>query len=93
MLFRSRFGVRGGIAISILLHLITVYAVVVAGLHYGAGTLYWVGAALFVGLLVFQHLFITPAHIARLGRSFGLLNGLASVCYATFAIADMIVVL
>ena len=89
----ARFGVRGGIAISILLHLITVYAVVVAGLHYGAGTLYWIGAAAFVGLLVFQHLFITPSHIARLGRSFGLMNGLASVCYAAFAIADMIVVL
>lgn len=52
----ARFGVRGGILISILLHLISVYAVVVAGLYYGGGTLYWIGAGLFVGLLIFQHL-------------------------------------
>ena len=87
----ARFGMRGGIAISVLLHLLTVYAVVVAGLYYGAGTLYRIGAALFIGLLIFQHLFITPGHISRLGRSFGLMNGLASICYAAFAIADMIV--
>ena len=87
----ARFGVRGGIAISILLHAVSVYAVVIAGLSYGAGTLYWIGSGLFVGLLVYQHLMFTPRNLSRIGAAFGLMNGMASVCYAAFAIADLAV--
>ena len=85
----ARFGVRGGILISILLHLISVYAVVVAGLYYGGGTLYWIGAGLFVGLLIFQHLLVSPKNLSRIGLAFGTTNGIASVCYAAFTIADL----
>ena len=87
----ARWGVRGGIAISIALHLTSVYAVVVAGTYYDAGGLYWVGAALFVGLLTYQHMRFTPRNLSRIGLSFGTMNGLASVCYAAFAIADLLV--
>ena len=87
----ARWGVRGGIAISIALHMISVYAVVVAGTYYDAGGLYWVGAALFVGLLAYQHMRFTPRNLSRIGLSFGTMNGLASVCYAAFAIADLLV--
>ena len=80
----ARFGVRGGILISILLHLISVYAVVVAGLYYGGGTLYWIGAGLF-----FQHLLVSPKNLSRIGLAFGTTNGIASVCYAAFTIADL----
>ena len=79
----ARFGVRGGILISILLHLISVYAVVVAGLYYGGGTLYW------IGLLIFQHLLVSPKNLSRIGLAFGTTNGIASVCYAAFTIADL----
>lgn len=78
----ARFGVRGGI-------LISVYAVVVAGLYYGGGTLYWIGAGLFVGLLIFQHLLVSPKNLSRIGLAFGTTNGIASVCYAAFTIADL----
>ena len=85
----ARFGVRGGIAISILLHVITVYIVVLAGLNYQCGMLYWVGAAVFVGLLVFQHAIVKPSDLSRIGLAFGTVNGIASLCYAAFTIADL----
>lgn len=66
-------------------------AVVVAGTYYDAGSLYWIGAALFVGLLAYQHMRFTPRNLSRIGLSFGTMNGLASVCYAAFAIADLLV--
>ena len=84
-----RFGVRGGIAISILLHAITVYAVILAGLNYGCGTLYWIGAAVFIGLLIFQHAIVKPSDLSRIGLAFGTVNGIASLCYAAFTIADL----
>ena len=55
----ARWGVRGALFISVLLHLISVYALITMGLFYGAGTFYWIGAALFIGLLLFQHLYVT----------------------------------
>ena len=85
----ARWGVRGALFISVLLHLISVYALITMGLFYGAGTFYWIGAALFIGLLLFQHLYVTAKHYDRIGPAFGLLNGLTSVCFALFAIIDL----
>ncbi len=83
----SAFGVA--IGISILLHLITVYAIALIGSYYGAGTFYWIGAAIFVALLIFQHTIVTPRHLDRIGPTFGLLNGITSVCFATCVIIDL----
>lgn len=83
-----RWGIKGGIAISILLHLISVYAVYVFGRYCGAGTVYWLGAAAFVGVLLYQHWLMLPGNLSRMGRSFGTVNGIASVCFALGAIVD-----
>ena len=85
----ARFGVKGGILWSVALHLLTVGAVVVAGWYMQGGGLYWTGAALFVGLLVFQHAIVTPRNLSRIGLAFGTTNGLASVLFALFVILDM----
>ena len=55
----------------------------------GAGTFYWIGAAIFVALLIFQHTIVTPRHLDRIGPTFGLLNGITSVCFATCVIIDL----
>ena len=85
----ARWGVRGALIISILLHLISVYAIIMLGLSYNAGTFYWIGTTLFIALLLFQHLYVTAKHFDRIGPSFGLLNGLTSVCFAVCAIIDL----
>lgn len=84
-----RYGAKGAKIISCCLHLITVYAVFVIGRYYGGGTMYWVGSGLFVALLIMQHLLFTVDNVSRIGKSFGLVNGCASICYATFTILDM----
>ena len=84
-----RFGVRGGIAISILLHLFSLWSVIVVGLSYGAGVGYWIGALFFIGMLVIQHGLTTPHRLDRIGPMFGVVNGLSSVGYALCAITDL----
>ena len=84
----ARWGIKGGILISILLHLVTVYAVIVLGLYYGAGTAYWIGAGVFIGLLVYQHLLVIPRTLSKIGMMFGTVNGITSVCFAVGAILD-----
>ena len=88
----ARFSAKGAVWISIILHLITVYAVVVTGLYreFSAGWLYWTGSALFVGLLAYQHIIFRPSSTGRIAKSFGIVNGISSLTFAAFAIADML---
>ncbi len=79
----ARFSDRTAVIISILLHVVTTYAVVMLGLYMGLGTLYWIGCGIFTALLILQH---TDKKLA-----FDWVNGAASVLYAGFAIADMLV--
>lgn len=86
----ARFSPNTSALISAALHLVTLYAVAVIGKLYSYTTLYWIGAALFAALLLMQHILYLPKRVDRIGASFGLVNGLASVTFATFAILDML---
>jgi 4-hydroxybenzoate polyprenyltransferase len=79
----ARFPGWRGHAISIFLHLVTVYATVMFGLFTSRGTLYWVGAGIFIALLILQH---TSRRLA-----FDWVNGAASLAFATFTIIDLLV--
>jgi 4-hydroxybenzoate polyprenyltransferase len=79
-----------GLFVSILLHLVTVYAVVVFGLFTGLGTLYWIGAGLFVALLVVQHVLVTPTRTRNMGLAFDTVNSIASIVFAVFTIIDLL---
>ena len=86
----ARFGALGAVWISVLLHVVTVYAVWLLGRYMPGGAWYQIGSGLFVVLLVWQHIRFTPKRMDRIGASFGLMNGLASVAYAVFAIIGLL---
>ncbi len=85
----SRWGVRGALAASLLLHLVTLAAVWVYGIFLGGGTLYWIGAGLFAALLAYQHAIVSPRNLSRVNVAFGTVNGIASLVYAFFTILDL----
>lgn len=87
----ARFSPAASKVISIVLHMVSVYAVVIMGILSRFHMLYWIGVGLFVLMLVIQHIIYTPSRLDRIGASFGLMNGLTSIAYAAFAIADMLV--
>ncbi len=87
----ARFPGWKGLSISIALHLVTVYATVVFGLFTSRETLYWIGAGIFIAMLVLQHCLVTPTRQRNIGIAFGTVNGIASVVYAAFTIADLLV--
>lgn len=72
------------------LHLLATACVVLAGLQYGWGIWYWVGVALFAGLLVYQHLLVKPNDLSKVNVAFFTTNGIASVVFAVFVIADLL---
>lgn len=82
-------GIRGALAVSLCLHIVTTAMVVAVGLLLG-GVFYWVGAAVFLGLLLYQHLIVRPNDLSRIGAMFGLTNGIASIVYALFVILGLL---
>lgn len=84
-------GVRGALGVSVSLHVVTAAMVAVVGMQLGNGGLYWIGAAVFLGLLLYQHWIVRPGDLSRIGAMFGLTNGLASMVYAAFVILGLVV--
>ncbi len=72
--------------ISILLHIFVVLLVLKVGFMLSTGVYFWIGASVFMALLVLQHLFIKTTDERSVNFGFVTLNGLASLIFAVFII-------
>lgn len=82
-------GRKTALAISGIIHFFTSVFVVIAGLILEGGIFYWTGTALFLFLLIYQHLIVKPDDISRVNLAFSTLNGFGSVLFAFFVITDL----
>lgn len=77
--------------VSEILHLLSAACVVAAGKLGDFGPLYWIGVLVFGGMLVYQHSIVKPTDLRRVNIAFMTANGIASVVFAVFVIADLFV--
>jgi 4-hydroxybenzoate polyprenyltransferase len=84
-------GRKNAIIISAGVHFLTFVLVITAGILGNQGYLYWSGAAVFSLLLLYQHLIVRPSDISRVNLAFATTNGIASITFAFFVIADLII--
>jgi len=82
-------GKAKALRVSELLHVLSAACVLFAGWFGNFGWLYWVGAASFIGMLVYQHSIVKPNDLKRVNIAFMTANGIASVVFAIFVIADI----
>lgn len=87
----ARLGVRGALAVSAGLHLIAATLVVTLDGYWGGGIFARAGAAVFIALLVYQHLVVGPGRLERIDLAFGTLNGIASIAYAAGVVAALVI--
>lgn len=83
-------GEKKALALSSLLHILTVACLIWAGVYAGFGLLYWIGAAIFFLLLVYQHSIVKPNDLSRVNLSFFTTNGIASVVFSIFVIGELL---
>ncbi|HEX4876134.1 MAG TPA: UbiA-like polyprenyltransferase [Chitinophagaceae bacterium] len=84
-------GKAKALRVSEILHLLSSAAIIYAGVHGHFGWLYWIGTAVFAGMLVYQHSIVKPHDLKRVNLAFMTANGIASVVFAIFVIADLFV--
>jgi len=75
--------------VSELLHLASALFVITAGWYGGFGLWYWVGVAVFAGMLVYQHSIVRPDDLSRVNLAFMTANGIASVVFMVFVLLDI----
>ena len=83
-----RFGDVGVFLGARLAHLATVVllAAVGAGLHLGLA--YWIGLAVVCALFLYEHSLVRPGDLRRLDAAFFTVNGIISVVFFAFVLAE-----
>jgi 4-hydroxybenzoate polyprenyltransferase len=84
-------GKTKALRVSELLHLFSAAAIIYAGYYGHFGWLYWIGAVIFIGMLVYQHTLVKPTDLKKVNIAFMTANGIASVVFAIFVIADLFI--
>lgn len=84
------FGKTKSLRISELLHLLCAMLLIAAGLYGNFDWLYWVGIIIFCAMLVYQHILVKPHDLSKINIAFMTTNGIASVVFAIFVIADIL---
>src|SRR5690348_16793416 len=85
----SWLGLSQALTVSEALHFLSFAAIAAAGIDGHFGWLYWCGAAVFGFFLLYQHHLVKPNDLSKVNRAFFTSNGIASVVFSAFVIADI----
>jgi 4-hydroxybenzoate polyprenyltransferase len=83
-------GITNSLWLSAALHLAAACIIVFAGIEIKFGMLYWAGTVIFIALLLYEHLIVKPSNLKRVNQAFATLNGIASVIFGLFVIAELL---
>jgi 4-hydroxybenzoate polyprenyltransferase len=83
-------GKKNALFLSRIFHLIAAAIIIGIGLTFPFSFLYWIGAAAFISLLIRQHSIVQYNNLSKINLAFFTLNGIASMVFAIFVIADLV---
>lgn len=83
-------GKRNALRVSRGLHVLSACFVCLAGIYAQFGSGYWIGAMLFTGLLIYQHLLVKPNDLSKVNMAFANTNGVASILFALFVLLELL---
>lgn len=82
-------GKSKALKVSKMLHILAAVCILTAGMLGLFGFWYWIGVALFIGLLIYQHALVKATDLSKVNMAFFTTNGIASVVFAIFVILDL----
>lgn len=84
-------GKKSALRVSEIFHLISAACVIVAGIYGQFHWLYWIGIAVFIGMLIYQHSLVKPNDLSKVNIAFMTANGIASVVFGILVISDLMI--
>lgn len=83
-------GTKKALLVSTILHIISAIAIIYAGYYGHFHMLYWLGTAVFCGMLIYQHSIVKPNDLSKVNIAFMTANGIASVVFGVLVVCDLI---
>ena len=83
-------GKKTAIRFSTIAHALSAAFIVLAGWYASLGLWYWIGAVIFISLLIYQHTLIKADDLRKINVAFFTTNGIASVVFAIFVLFDLL---
>lgn len=83
-------GAKKALMVSRFLHLGSGALVICAGIYGHFNFLYWIGASVYISMLIYQHRLVKPDDLSRVNIAFINTNSIASICFAIFTILALI---
>ena len=87
--FATRFGAEGVFWGARGLHVLTVILLALAGANLHLGIAYWLGVAVVGALLAVEHTLVSPSDLRRLNAAFFTMNGVISIVFLAFVLAEV----
>ncbi|HXD92885.1 MAG TPA: UbiA-like polyprenyltransferase [Bacteroidia bacterium] len=82
-------GIPRALKFSEVVHVVTALLIITVGVAGHFSFIYWMGAACFIGLLIYQHRLVKPTDLSKVNLAFGTVNGIGSLVFSIFTIADI----
>jgi 4-hydroxybenzoate polyprenyltransferase len=83
-------GKTNALKLSTFLHFITAAIIILIGFYTTHLFWYWIGAFIFIGMLIYQHSIVKPNDLSKVNIAFMTANGIASIVFACFVIIDIL---
>ena len=83
------FGNRNALIVSALFHFVSIILAILAGIFGSFHYLGWIGVAIFSSILLYEHLIVKPNDLSKVNLAFATLNGVGSIAFAVFVIANI----
>ena len=84
-------GEARALTVARVLHVATVAALGIVGAGVNAGWLYWLGVAVVAALLLYEHSLVRVGDLSRLDAAFFTMNGIISIAFFGFVLAERLV--
>jgi 4-hydroxybenzoate polyprenyltransferase len=83
-------GVKKALNVSIALHVLSALVILAIGVYGNFNVMYWAGAVVYIGLLLYQHTLVKPTDLSKVNIAFANTNGLASVIFGIVTVAALL---
>ena len=83
-------GIKNSLILSTILHFLSFSLVITIGIIGNFSFIYWIGAAIFILLLIYQHIIVKVNDLSKINLAFFTTNGIASLIFGIFVVLDII---
>ena len=84
-------GTKNALTLSKLLHFLTFCTLIIAGLLGDFSQYYYLGFGIFTTLLIYQHILVKHDDLSKINLAFFTTNGIGSIIFGLFVIADLLI--